>query len=71
MICAGAAAVQSMLPNTSDAIRREGRITNGMKDPLDSFTRLQFVHGKADTVLEPAAEPGICSLTAFFLGYLP
>src|ERR1700761_3457692 len=38
---------------------------------LDNFTRLQVVLGKADTVLEPAAEPGICSLTAFFLGYLP
>jgi hypothetical protein len=33
VICAGAAPMQSMLPNTNDAMRRVTRATNGMNDP--------------------------------------
>jgi hypothetical protein len=38
---------------------------------LVEFAVLHLVRIVADTVLEAAAGTGICSLTSFFLGYLP
>jgi hypothetical protein len=38
---------------------------------LDTLQSLQFASSRAETVLGPAAEWGICSLSAIFLGYLP
>jgi hypothetical protein len=60
-----------MLAKMSDATWRVGRTNNDMMGVLDEFAMLRFARIMADTVLEPAARPGICSLSSFFLGYLP
>jgi hypothetical protein len=64
------AAAQSRLPKMSDAIWRVARFNSDMGF-LVEFAMLHFVRIMADTVLEPAATRGICSLSSFFLGYLP
>jgi hypothetical protein len=54
----------------SDATWRVGRTNDDMMGILDEFAVLRFARIMADTVLEPAARTGICSLSSFFLGYL-